>query len=286
MKETILNFFKKIFEFILKNKDKSEIPEEEPSEETIEENEKENQEQEVIKEQGEIEEVEKPIVQETLIKEESLTKEEPTPTVVVESVAKKVILNLKEQQTYLKKIGLYTKKIDGIRGIGHKRAIKQFNTIFLNKESEVYYDDTDKLLREIYASYCKSPYMKSSDWSYFKNFKSGEFFCTCKKKYCDGWNGMKDKIPMHLLMADQYIRNHFGKAVSLTSTIRCSTRNTQVGGVKNSKHKLFRANDMGVKSTKAAAVKKFVYTDTTTKLPFINYAYDINANYEHIDVTI
>ena len=209
-------------------------------------------------------------------------KEEPK----VEEIKEAKTLTLKEQQTYLKKLGLYTKKIDGIRGAGHKKAVKQFNTIFLNKESEVYYDDTDKLLREIYDSYNKSPYMVDSDWKYFKNFKSSEFYCTCRKKYCDGWNGLRNKIPMHLLMADQYIRNHFGKAVSLTSTIRCDRRNKEVGGVKNSKHRLFRANDMGVKGIKAANVKKFVYTNSSTKLPFINYAYDINANYEHVDVKI
>ena len=211
--------------------------------------------------------------------------EEPQPP-KVEEIKETKTLTLKEQQTYLKKLGLYTKKIDGIRGVGHKKAVKQFNTIFLNKESEVYYNDTDKLLREIYTSYNKSPYMVDSDWKYFKNFKSSEFYCTCRKKYCDGWNGLKNKIPMHLLMADQYIRNHFGKAVSLTSTIRCDRRNKEVGGVKNSKHRLFRANDMGVKGIKAANVKKFVYTNSSTKLPFINYAYDINANYEHIDVII
>ena len=211
--------------------------------------------------------------------------EEPKPP-KVEEIKEAKTLTLKEQQTYLKKLGLYTKKIDGIRGAGHKKAVKQFNTIFLNKESEVYYNDTDKLLREIYDSYNKSPYMVDSDWKYFKNFKSSEFYCTCRKKYCDGWNGLRNKIPMHLLMADQYIRNHFGKAVSLTSTIRCDRRNKEVGGVKNSKHRLFRANDMGVKGIKAANVKKFVYTNSSTKLSFINYAYDINANYEHIDVII
>lgn len=211
--------------------------------------------------------------------------EEPEPP-KVEEIKETKTLTLKEQQTYLKKLGLYTKKIDGIRGAGHKKAVKQFNTIFLNKESEIYYNDTDKLLREIYTSYNNSPYMVDSDWKYFKNFKSSEFYCTCRKKYCDGWNGLRNKIPMHLLMADQYIRNHFGKAVSLTSTIRCDRRNKEVGGVKNSKHRLFRANDMGVKGIKAANVKKFVYTNSSTKLPFINYAYDINANYEHVDVII
>ena len=273
------NIFSKIIEFILNvfaYKDKKETDlEEKPIIDTNIPKEEEKAPEVVEIKPNEV--IDKP-------KEEPKVEEPKAPK--VEEIKEAKTLTLKEQQTYLKKLGLYTKKIDGIRGAGHKKAVKQFNTIFLNKESEVYYNDTDKLLREIYTSYNNSPYMVNSDWKYFKNFKSSEFYCTCRKKYCDGWNGLRNKIPMHLLMADQYIRNHFGKAVSLTSTIRCDRRNKEVGGVKNSKHRLFRANDMGVKGIKAANVKKFVYTNSSTKLSFINYAYDINANYEHIDVII
>ena len=273
------NIFSKIIEFILNvfaYKDKKETDlEEKPNIDTN-----------IPKEEEKAPEVVETKPNEVIDKPKEEPKVEDLEPPKVEEIKETKTLTLKEQQTYLKKLGLYTKKVDGIRGAGHKKAVKQFNTIFLNKESEVYYNDTDKLLREIYDSYNKSPYMVDSDWKYFKNFKSSEFYCTCKKKYCDGWNGLRNKIPMHLLMADQYIRNHFGKAVSLTSTIRCDRRNKEVGGVKNSKHRLFRANDMGVKGIKAANVKKFVYTNSSTKLPFINYAYDINANYEHIDVII
>lgn len=273
------NIFSKIIEFILNvfaYKDKKETDlEEKPIIDTN-----------IPKEEEKAPEVVEIKPNEVIDKPKEEPKVEDLEPPKVEEIKEAKTLTLKEQQTYLKKLGLYTKKIDGIRGAGHKKAVKQFNTIFLNKESEVYYNDTDKLLREIYESYNKSPYMVDSDWKYFKNFKSSEFYCTCRKKYCDGWNGLRNKIPMHLLMADQYIRNHFGKAVSLTSTIRCDRRNKEVGGVKNSKHRLFRANDMGVKGIKAANVKKFVYTNSSTKLSFINYAYDINANYEHIDVII
>ena len=273
------NIFSKIIEFILNvlaYKDKKETDlEEKPIIDTN-----------IPKEEEKAPEVVEIKPNEVIDKPKEEPKVEDLEPPKVEEIKETKTLTLKEQQTYLKKLGLYTKKIDGIRGAGHKKAVKQFNTIFLNKESEVYYNDTDKLLREIYTSYNKSPYMVDSDWKYFKNFKSSEFYCTCRKKYCDGWNGLRNKIPMHLLMADQYIRNHFGKAVSLTSTIRCDKRNKEVGGVKNSKHRLFRANDMGVKGIKAANVKKFVYTNSSTKLSFINYAYDINANYEHVDVII
>ena len=273
------NIFSKIIEFILNvfaYKDKKETDlEEKPIIDTN-----------IPKEEEKAPEVVEIKPNEVIDKPKEEPKVEDLEPPKVEEIKETKTLTLKEQQTYLKKLGLYTKKIDGIRGSGHKKAVKQFNTIFLNKESEIYYNDTDKLLREIYTSYNNSPYMVDSDWKYFKNFKSSEFYCTCRKKYCDGWNGLRNKIPMHLLMADQYIRNHFGKAVSLTSTIRCDKRNKEVGGVKNSKHRLFRANDMGVKGIKAANVKKFVYTNSSTKLPFINYAYDINTNYEHIDVII
>jgi len=223
----------------------------------------------------------------TPIEEEPKEEVETKPSEVIED-AKEVyqMLSLKERQTYLKKIGLYTAKIDGIIGTGSKRAIKQFNIIFLNKKSETYTEETDKLLREIYESYCKSPYMVSSDWKYFKNFKESEFYCTCKKKYCDGWNGLRNKIPMHLIMIDQYIRNYYNSAVTLTSTIRCDKRNTEVGGVKNSKHKLFRANDLRCKGQKAETVRQLIYVNTATKIPFVNYSYNINTNYLHVDVTV
>ena len=166
------NIFSKIIEFILNvfaYKDKKETDlEEKPNIDTNIPKEEEKAPEVVEIKPNEV--IDKP-------KEEPKVEEPKAPK--IEEVK---TLTLKEQQTYLKKLGLYTKKIDGIRGAGHKKAVKQFNTIFLNKESEVYYNDTDKLLREIYDYYNKSPYMVDSDWKYFKNFKSSEFYCTCRNK--------------------------------------------------------------------------------------------------------
>ena len=195
------------------------------------------------------------------------------------------MLTIKQRQTYLKKINLYTKSIDGISGSGTKLAIKQFNIIFLNKKSDTYTEETDKLLRKIYTSYCKSKYMVATDWQYFKDFKKSEFYCTCNKKYCDGYNGLEDKIPMHLLMADQYIRNYYGKAVSFSCSIRCPKRNKEVGGVSNSKHIKFRANDLKCKGIKSSQVVSLIYKGAN-KLPFVNYSYSITTFYTHVDVTI
>ena len=56
------------------------------------------------------------------------------------------MLSLKERQTYMKKIGLYKKAIDGIVGKGHKNGVRQLNVIFLNKNVETYFEESDKIL--------------------------------------------------------------------------------------------------------------------------------------------
>lgn len=193
------------------------------------------------------------------------------------------MLTVKERQTYLKKIGLYTKSVDGIVGSGHKKAVKQFNIIFLNKKSETYYEDTDKLLRKIYASYSKSKYMVDTDWQYFKNFKKTEYKCKCGGKYC---NGYPHKIAMHLVMADQYQRNYYGVSVSLTSGVRCEKHNKNVGGTSNSYHKKGRASDSITKGKSSTTVRNMIHKNSNTKLPFVSYSYDITNSSMHKTVSL
>ena len=195
-------------------------------------------------------------------------------------------LNNKQRQTYLKKLGFYTKKIDNIRGSGQKLAEKQFNTIFLNVKSDKYTESTDKLLRIIYEAYCKSPYMTNELWKYFKNFKFSEFHCTCKKKYCNGWNGLKDKLPIRLVIEAQYERNYYNAPVNFSSTVRCKKRNKEVGGTSNSRHMYFRAGDRKCGKVKAKDIVNMVYKNSKTKLPFVSYAYAITTYYAHVDVKI
>lgn len=261
----IVDFFKSLFEVIDENIEEIEPEIEEESPEIVDEIE--------IEEVPEVK-PETPVVQEPEIVPEPEPKEEVY-----------VMLTNKERQTYFKELGLYTISIDNVRGPKQKLAEKIFNTIFLNKLEDTYTEATDKMLREIYASYKASKYMTDSDWKYFKNFKKSEFYCTCKKKYCDGYNGLENKLPMRLVMVLQYVRNYYGKAVKLTSTIRCKTRNSQVGGITKSKHMEFRAADNNVKDVKANDVVKLVYKGTN-KVPFVKYAYAITDNESHIDVEI
>lgn len=231
--------------------------------------------------------IEEPVINDLEVQEEE-NEEEPTINLIETEQPKNnlettpnevyVMLTNKERQTYLKKLGLYTKAIDNIRGSGQKKAEKIFNTIFLNKKEDTYTEETDKLLRIIYKSYVASPYMVDSDWKYFKNFKKSEYKCKCKGKYC---NGYPSEIAMRLVMEDQYLRNYFGTAVRLTSGVRCKTHNKNVGGVSKSRHMTGRASDKNINGRTASEISKVIKS-----LPINHYCYDITKKEVHGDVNL
>jgi zinc D-Ala-D-Ala carboxypeptidase len=187
-------------------------------------------------------------------------------------------LSVKAYQTYLKKIGLYTKGIDGIVGDGTETAIRQFNIIFLNLKSNEYTDNTDKMLKTIYNSYCNSPYMSENDWQYFRNFKKTEYKCKCGGKYC---NGYPSGIAMHLVMTDQYVRNIYDKPVTISSGLRCKEWNKIQGGIANSVHPKGQASDKGINGVKSSTLRA-----TCKELAFVYYAYDITSKYVHTSVNL
>ena len=261
--DSIFKFIIELFTFKVKEEppiiNEIETPKQEIVEEPIIEPKEEEKPQEPIIDQTETKEPEKPIEN---------TTNEPYK-----------MLSLQERQTYLKKLGLYTKEIDGKRGPGHKKAEKQFNIIFLNNGTDTYTEETDKLLRIIYNSYCSSKYMQDSDWQYFKNLRKSEYKCKCKGKYC---NGYPHDIAMHLVMTDQYIRNYFGVSIKITSGVRCEKHNSSsaVGGAKNSNHLKGCASDKnnGKPAKDVRAVAK--------QLPFVGYSYDITDKAVHTTVNL
>ena len=74
--------------------------------------------------------------------------------------------------------------------------------------------------------------------SLFPAFKVREFRCR------DGSDAIM--IDQTLVVLLQAIREHFGKAVVITSGYRTATHNTAVGGAKSSQHLLGRAADIQV----------------------------------------
>ena len=111
----------------------------------------------------------------------------------------------------------------------------------------------------------------------FKNFKYNEFKCHCKGKYC---NGYPVSFSYDLATNLQNIRNHFNKAVIITSAIRCQKWNDSLkGSVKNSLHTKGKAIDFYVKGVSYSTLKSYV-----NKLPYNNYTYNISGSVMHHDI--
>lgn len=111
----------------------------------------------------------------------------------------------------------------------------------------------------------------------FKNFKLSEIKCKCGGKYCSGY---PIGFSYELLSQLQNIRNHFGKPVIITSALRCTQHNKNVGGVKNSKHTQGKAVDFYVKGVNYNTLKSYV-----NKLPYNNYTYNVSGSVMHHDIT-
>ena len=79
-----------------------------------------------------------------------------------------------------------------------------------------------------------------------KNFSFCEFACKCGKcNFVDGY-----QIDQNLIKKLQVVRDGFGKAMHITSALRCPEHNRSVGGSVNSYHLLGRACDVSCASSR------------------------------------
>lgn len=119
------------------------------------------------------------------------------------------------------------------------------------------------------------PIPEDADWTQIKHFERSEFKCKCGK-HCDGF----PEEPKHkLLIAADRVREHFGKPAIVSSGVRCTQHNANVGGVSNSRHLSGKAMDFCVRGLPAATVLAYVQAQ-----PEIRYAYAIDSNYVHMDI--
>lgn len=85
-----------------------------------------------------------------------------------------------------------------------------------------------------------------------KNFRVREFACK------DGSDPIF--IDDELVSVLQQIRDHFGKAVTITSAFRTASHNKKVGGATYSQHLYGKAADIKVSGVAASVVADFVET--------------------------
>lgn len=128
------------------------------------------------------------------------------------------MLTKKKRQEYLKALGYYTGKIDGIVGAKTKAAYKALQKDYFTRDKDIdgiYGKNTDILLQNAYnvKTYCK-------------NFELHEFKCGCGGKHCTGY---PELLNVQLLKNLQALRNKFGATI-ITSGLRCKKHNSSLAG--------------------------------------------------------
>ena len=112
-------------------------------------------------------------------------------------------------------------------------------------------------------------------WSGIRHFTRGEFACKCGG-ICDGFPA--EPAEKLVRIADQ-VREHFGSAAIVTSGVRCTVHNANVGGVANSRHLLGKAMEFRIVGKSATEILDYV-----NQLTDIRYAYAIDAQHVHMDI--
>ena len=103
-----------------------------------------------------------------------------------------------------------------------------------------------------------------------KHFKESEFACNhCGETMLNG----------ELMAALELVRHYFNQPVTITSSYRCPTHNTNVGGAKNSKHLAGIAADIQVKNTEPKVVADFLESVFPESYGIGRY-----STFTHIDV--
>ncbi len=171
------------------------------------------------------------------------------------------MLSIKKRQEYLKYLGFYNDKIDGIVGVNTKNAYKKLQNKYFSRKSDkdgIYGINTERLLINAYnvKKYCK-------------NFKLEEFKCECNGRYCTGY---PTQLSTNLLKYIQGLRNKYGP-ITITSGIRCDKLNSAVGGIRGSKHTkgkaldFYNARECQTLSRRKAVINYYI------KNAFANYSY-------------
>lgn len=113
-------------------------------------------------------------------------------------------------------------------------------------------------------------------WDSILHFCREEFACKCGS-FCDGYPAEPVRT---LVEAAESLRNHFNAPAIVSSGLRCSVHNKNVGGVSGSRHLSGKAVDLCVKGRTAQELLSYVQA-----LPQIRYCYAIDGTYIHMDVT-
>ena len=118
-------------------------------------------------------------------------------------------------------------------------------------------------------------YTKGTAAKLSENFKSTEF--DCHGSGCCTTTSIDETLVKYL----QQIRNHFGKAVNISSGYRCTTHNKNVGGATGSRHARGQAADIYINGVAPAEIAK--YAESIGVLGIGLYETKVDGYFVHID---
>ena len=193
-------------------------------------------------------------------------------------------MTLLQIQNLLQYLGYYLLTADGVSGPGTVAAVTDFQEDNgLDPDGIPGKLTQAALLDAVWNGRFKAEKETSGEgegtpgwWKEIRHFTREEFRCKCGGTYC---NGFPAEPQEEMVRAIDSVRDHFGRAFSPNSGVRCPTHNANVGGVANSRHLRGRAVDFGVPGKTAAQVLAYVQT-----LPDIRYCYAIDEDNVHMDI--
>ena len=180
-----------------------------------------------------------------------------------------------QKQCLLKYLGYYEGDVDGNFGPLSKMATAGFQEEYGLEPNADFNELTESKILEAVAGTAK-PVNAENFWDGIKYFKREEFRCKCGGKYCSGFPAEPSR---KLVKLADGIREHYNAPIIVSSGVRCTTHNANVGGVAASRHLSGLAMDFTVKGKSSDEVLEYVW-----KQPEVRYAYKIDANYVHMDV--
>ena len=191
-------------------------------------------------------------------------------------------LTVEQKQCLLKYLRYYDGIVDGDWGKKSKEATEDLLNAEGIKADGVFGDATlgaaiSAIVEGRFNTDTPTKTEVSGDfWDEIKYFNKSEFACKCGGKYCNGFPAEpKEKL---IRVADK-IRENLGGVATVSSGVRCSQHNANVGGVSNSRHLSAKAMDFCVAGKTANQVLAEV-----NKHSEIRYAYAINNRYVHMDI--
>lgn len=191
-------------------------------------------------------------------------------------------MTIKQRQHLLAYLDYYVGNIDGIAGQMTKVAVTAFQKDFGLNPDGICGEETEKALKHAvaYGITKKQETVETAKtgtfWDDIKHFNRKEFKCKCGNIYCNGYPAEPQE---KLVRVAEKVREHFGATATVSSGLRCTQHNANVGGVSNSRHLTGKAMDFCIAGKTASQVLAFVQKQSD-----IRYSYAIDSQFVHMDI--